>query len=101
MDDAKKKKRTTTAGAARAEAIEPSGGTGLTIPRHFTTPGADPFDTVEWEIRDATIANEKGENVFEQNDVDLFEQCVSCPVHVEFGRIVVGDFLPVLEYQIP
>lgn len=71
MDDAKKKKRTTTAGAARAEAIEPSGGTGLTIPRHFTTPGADPFDTVEWEIRDATIANEKGENVFEQNDVEI------------------------------
>ncbi len=74
MDDAKKKKKTTTAGAAkaaRAEAIEPSGGTGLTIPRHFTTPGADPFDTVEWEIRDATIANEKGENVFEQNDVEI------------------------------
>ena len=74
MDDAKKKKKTTTAGAdgaAKAEAIEPSGATGLTIPRHFTTPGADPFDTVEWEIRDATIANEKGENVFEQNDVEI------------------------------
>jgi ribonucleoside-diphosphate reductase alpha chain len=45
--------------------------TGLTISRHFTTPDIDPFDTVEWEMRSATIANEKGENVFEQNDVEI------------------------------
>ena len=46
-------------------------GTGLTISRHFTTPDVDPFDTVEWELRSATIANEKGESVFEQNDVEI------------------------------
>jgi ribonucleoside-diphosphate reductase alpha chain len=45
--------------------------TGLTISRHFTTPDVDPFDTVEWEMRSATIANEKGESVFEQNDVEI------------------------------
>ncbi len=48
-----------------------SRGTGLTIARHFTTPDVDPFDTVEWELRSATIANEKGETVFEQNDVEI------------------------------
>jgi ribonucleoside-diphosphate reductase alpha chain len=47
------------------------GGTGLTIERHFTTPDVDPFDTVEWELRSATIANEKGETVFEQTDVEI------------------------------
>ncbi|MEM9177870.1 MAG: vitamin B12-dependent ribonucleotide reductase, partial [Myxococcota bacterium] len=46
-------------------------GTGLTIERHFTTEGVDPFDTVEWELRSATIGNEKGETVFEQNDVEI------------------------------
>ena len=45
--------------------------TGLTIERHFTSPGVDPFDTVEWELRSASIANEKGESVFEQNDVEI------------------------------
>ncbi len=46
-------------------------GTGLTIERHFTSPDVDPFDTVEWELRSATIGNEKGETVFEQKDVEI------------------------------
>ena len=46
-------------------------GRGMTVTRHFTTPDVDPFDTVEWELRSATIANEKGETVFEQNDVEI------------------------------
>jgi ribonucleoside-diphosphate reductase alpha chain len=51
--------------------VEKSTGTGLTISRHFTTPDVHPFDTVEWELRSAKISNEKGENVFEQNDVEI------------------------------
>jgi ribonucleoside-diphosphate reductase alpha chain len=47
------------------------GGTGLTVQRYFTTSDVDPFDTVEWEMRSATIGNEKGEVVFEQNDVEI------------------------------
>jgi ribonucleoside-diphosphate reductase alpha chain len=45
--------------------------TGLKIARHFTSADVDPFDTVEWELRAATIANEKGETVFEQTDVEI------------------------------
>ncbi len=42
--------------------------TGLTIRRFFTTPGVHPFDTVEWEVRDARIGH--GDKVsFEQRDV--------------------------------
>jgi len=49
-----------------------SGGpTGLSIPRHFTEPGVDPYDQVEWELRTANISNEKGETVFEQTDVEI------------------------------
>ena len=33
---------------------------GLTIERHFTRAGEDPFDAVEWELRDASIGDEKG-----------------------------------------
>ncbi|HKI02022.1 MAG TPA: vitamin B12-dependent ribonucleotide reductase [Thermoanaerobaculia bacterium] len=44
---------------------------GLHFERYYTTPGVDPFDTVEWELRDAVISNEKGEKVFEQKGVEM------------------------------
>ncbi len=44
---------------------------GLRVPRFFTRPGEDPFDAVEWELRTATIANERGEVIFEQRDVEI------------------------------
>src|SRR6187549_2335428 len=44
---------------------------GLTFQRFYTTVGVSPFDTVEWELRDAVISNEKGERVFEQKGVEM------------------------------
>jgi ribonucleoside-diphosphate reductase alpha chain len=42
----------------------------LSIRRRFTTPGVHPFDTVEWESRDARIGH--GDKVaFEQRDVEF------------------------------
>ncbi len=42
----------------------------LSIRRRFTTPGVHPFDTVEWELRDAHIGH--GDKVaFEQPDVEF------------------------------
>jgi ribonucleoside-diphosphate reductase alpha chain len=49
----------------------PAGGAGIRFARFFTTPGVDPFDAVEWEVRDAVITNEKGEKVFEQRGVEV------------------------------
>ncbi len=43
----------------------------LTLERHFTRAGEDPFDLVEWELRDAKITNEAGEVVFEQTDIEV------------------------------
>jgi ribonucleoside-diphosphate reductase alpha chain len=45
--------------------------TGLTFPRFFTDANVDPFDEVEWDLRAAVIANERGELVFEQRDVEI------------------------------
>ncbi len=53
---------------ATADDIQP--GQALKISRYFTSPGVDPFDTVEWETRDALIGH--GGNVaFEQTDVEF------------------------------
>jgi ribonucleoside-diphosphate reductase alpha chain len=43
---------------------------GLSIRRYFTTPGNHPFDSVEWELRDARIGH--GDKVsFEQREVEF------------------------------
>ena len=38
--------------------------------RYFTVPGVDPFDTIEWELRDAHIPGKDGPT-FEQKDVEF------------------------------
>src|ERR1700757_4678968 len=45
---------------------------GLVVePRFCPQEVADPFETVEWEIRTAAIKGESGEVLFEQNDCEV------------------------------
>src|SRR6516225_9495508 len=46
-------------------------GRGLMFKRFFTKSGSDPLDEIEWELRTASIQNEKGEVIFEQRDVEV------------------------------
>ncbi|MGH9674408.1 MAG: hypothetical protein ACRD44_14605 [Bryobacteraceae bacterium] len=46
---------------------------GIDFPRYFTArlgPGQTPYDEVQWELRTATIGNDKGAVLFEQRDVE-------------------------------
>jgi len=46
---------------------------GVTFERYFTArlePGRTPYEEVRWELRHASITNEKGELIFEQRDVE-------------------------------
>jgi ribonucleoside-diphosphate reductase alpha chain len=46
--------------------------TGIGIRRHFTTPGVDPYDQVDWERRDARITDYRdGSVAFEQRSVEV------------------------------
>jgi len=50
--------------------IDAQAGEALRLKRFFTEPGVHPFDTVEWELRDARIGH--GDKVsFEQTDVEF------------------------------
>ncbi len=61
-----------TAGERRAKrSPQRAAAPGLTIPRHFSRPGVNPFDEVEWDLRSATITNERGELIFEQRDCEI------------------------------
>ena len=44
---------------------------GLQVERHFTRQGTNPFDTVEWERRDAVISGADGTIFFEQRGVEF------------------------------
>ncbi len=47
---------------------------GVPFPRYFTArlePGKTPYDELRWELRTATIGNDKGAVIFEQKDVEV------------------------------
>ncbi len=46
----------------------------MSFPRFFTTKlesGVTPYDLVNWELRTATIGNDKGSVIFEQRDIEV------------------------------
>jgi ribonucleoside-diphosphate reductase alpha chain len=43
----------------------------LKIPRYFTTHGRHPYDELEWNTVTATIISDKGEVLFERNDIQV------------------------------
>ncbi len=46
-------------------------GEGLAFPRYFTRADRDPFEEVEWELRDASITGPDGTVFFEQKSVEF------------------------------
>ncbi len=50
---------------------EAAGKHGIAVKRLFTKAGVQPFDDVEWEMRTASIQNDKGKVIFEQRNVEV------------------------------
>src|ERR1051325_4227742 len=44
---------------------------GLSFRRYFTETGISPYETVEWELRDAVISDASGAAIFEQKNVEV------------------------------
>jgi len=66
---------------------------GIEFERYFTKDSVDPFDEVDWELRSAVIANERGEVVFEQRDVEFpksWSQQATNIVVSKYFRGVIG-----------
>lgn len=66
---------------------------GLTIERFFTHQGIDPFETVEWELRDAVISDAAGKVLFEQRGVEfpkLWSQTATNIVVQKYFRGTLG-----------
>jgi ribonucleoside-diphosphate reductase alpha chain len=56
---------------AWTSAAETASKRGITIKRLFTKAGVHPLEEVEWEVRTASIQNEKGKIIFEQRNVEV------------------------------
>src|SRR5664279_6604810 len=66
---------------------------GLNIERFFTRHGVDPFDTVDWERRDAVISGADGKVFFEQRGVEfpkLWSQTATNVVVQKYFRGTLG-----------
>jgi ribonucleoside-diphosphate reductase alpha chain len=55
--------------AVAAEGQKTEGG--IEFHRHFTREGVSPYEEITWEIRTASITNEKGEVLFQQEGVEI------------------------------
>ena len=78
---------------ANKKECAPESRSGLRFVRHFTTKGRDPFDEVEWELRDASITGADGQVFFEQKDVEFpaaWSQTATNVVVQKYFRGTVG-----------
>lgn len=67
---------------------------GLVIPRVFSSPDTHPFDKVDWEKRDAVIADKDGKLVFEMLGVEVpsfWSQRATDIVASKYFRVVDGS----------
>ncbi len=65
---------------------------GLTVPTVFCpTEVADPFDTTEWELRKATIKDENGGVLFEQEDCEVPADWSQLATNVVVSKYFYGE----------
>ena len=64
---------------------------GLKVPRVFSTKGANPFDSVEWEKRKAVIGDEKGNTIFEQDGVEFPKTWSMLATNVVASKYFYGE----------
>ena len=64
-------KKATRSSVKPASRVIKDGRSGLSFERYFTREGVDPFDTVQWEHRDAVISGADGKVFFEQRGVEF------------------------------
>src|SRR5258706_945415 len=66
---------------------------GIEFPRFFTTglpAGKTPYDEVKWELRTASIGNDKGAVIFEQRDVEVPEDWSQTATNIVVSKYFYG-----------
>jgi ribonucleoside-diphosphate reductase alpha chain len=63
---------------------------GLKFSRYFTKPDISPYDEIEWELRTASIADAKGNVIFEQRDVESPKHWSITAVNIAASKFLFG-----------
>ncbi len=63
---------------------------GITINRMFSKDNIHPFDELEWELRSASITNEKGDIIFEENGVEYPKSWSQMATNVVTSKYFTG-----------
>src|SRR5947199_699019 len=75
--------------------------TGLKVARYFTREGVNPYDEIEWELRAASIINERGKVVFEQSNVEIPKAWSQMATNVVVSKYFRGPLgIPEREYSV-
>ena len=64
---------------------------GLSVRRFHTRKGVHPFDEINWEKRTASISNEKGEVIFQQDEVEVPESWSMTATNVVVSKYFHGQ----------
>ena len=64
---------------------------GLQVPVHFCPDGADPFDTVAWDLRSAQIKDENGKVLFEQKNCEIPATWTALATNVVVSKYFYGE----------
>jgi ribonucleoside-diphosphate reductase alpha chain len=63
---------------------------GVDFPRYFTEAGKNPYDQVKWDLRNASIGNDKGAVIFEQRDVEAPEDWSQTATNIVVSKYFYG-----------
>ncbi len=85
----RKTTRTRSSRRKKLTSAPPKGG--LSFERAFATPGVSPFDEVDWEMRTATIHDDKGGVLFEQRDVEVPSTWSELATKIAVSKYFYGD----------
>jgi ribonucleoside-diphosphate reductase alpha chain len=76
-------------------------GKGMAVSRHYTKPGVHPFDAMEWEQRSASITNDKGEVLFQQDNCEIPKSWTQMATNVVVSKYFRGGMgTPEREYSV-
>ncbi|MBT8045467.1 MAG: vitamin B12-dependent ribonucleotide reductase [Verrucomicrobiae bacterium] len=64
---------------------------GLTFSANFASPGVSPFDDIEWSKRTATITDDSGEIMFQQEDVEVPASWSELSTKIAVSKYFYGD----------
>ena len=81
----------TAAKPAKLARASGGSGKGLKIEPRFCPADTNPFDTVAWEVRSATIRDESGQALFEQNDCEIPETWSQLATNVVVSKYFYGE----------